>query len=75
MPLQCKTPTIPTARKYRETRFSTVKRRSGAESVPFLGLDPGTHKVRFYNDKEEALLTVKTWISPYGWAWKIVGGK
>ena len=71
--VMCKTPTIPTSKKYREVQFSTAKKRSGRESIPFLGLDSGTHRVKFYNDKKEAVLTVKTWLSPYGWAWKIVG--
>lgn len=70
--IECETPTIPTANKYREVQFSTVKRRIGKESVPFLGLEAGTHKVKFYNDKKEAVLTVKTWLSMYGWAWQIV---
>jgi hypothetical protein len=71
--VMCNTPTIPTSKKYREVQYSTVKKRSGRESTPFLGLESGTHKVKFYNEKKEALLTVKTWLSPYGWAWKIVG--
>ena len=71
--VMCETPTIPTAKKYKETQFSTVKRRSGKESVPFLGLEVGEHKVRFYNDRKEATLRVKVWLSPYGWAWKILG--
>ena len=71
--VMCETPTIPTAKKYRDVQFSTVKKRTGKESVPFLGLEAGTHKVKFYNDKAEAALTVKTWLSPYGWAWKIIG--
>lgn len=70
--VMCETRTIPAASKYREAQFSTVKRRSGKESVPFLDLPAGIHKVKFYNDKREALLTVKTWLSPYGWAWKII---
>ena len=70
--VMCETPTIPTAKKYKQTQFSTVKKRSGKESVPFLGLEAGIHRVKFYNDKKEALLTVKTWLSPYGWAWKVI---
>jgi hypothetical protein len=70
--VMCESPTIPTAKKYKETQFSTVKKRIGQESVPFLDLPAGIHKVKFYNDKREAVLTVKTWLSPYGWAWKIV---
>ena len=65
--------TLPTAKKYRTTQFSTVKKRTGAESVRFLDLDSGTRKVRFINEKgREVILTVKTWLSPYGWAWKII---
>ncbi len=70
--VMCETPTIPTAKKYREVQFSTNKKRTGKESVPFLGLEAGTHKVKFYNEKREVVLSVKTWLSPYGWAWMIV---
>lgn len=70
--IMCETPTIPTAKKYRGVQYSIIKRRSGKESVQFLGLKTGTYRVKFYNDKREAILTVKTWLSPYGWAWMIV---
>jgi len=70
--VMCETPTIPTSKKYRYPQLSTVKKRTGKESVPFLGLDAGIHKVKFFNENREALLTVKVWISPYGWAWKII---
>ena len=70
--IQCKTPTIPTAKKYRETQYSTRKLRSGRISVPFLGLESGTHRIRFYNKRREATLTVKTWECPYGYAWRVV---
>ena len=70
--VMCETSTIPTAKKYKQTQFSTVKTRIGKQSVPFLGLEAGIHRVKFYNDKKEALLTVETWLSPYGWAWKII---
>jgi len=70
--VMCKTPTIPTSKKYKDAQFSTIKKRTGRESVPFLGLDAGIYKVKFYNEKREVLLTVKTWLSPYGWAWKVI---
>ena len=70
----CETPTLPTSKKYRtEAQFSKLKKRSGMESVPFLGLNSGIHRVKFYNERQEAILYVKVWISPYGWAWKVVG--
>jgi len=69
---QCKAITIPTGRKYKNTQFSTIKRRSGRESVPYLGLSAGVHYVRFYNDKRDVVLKIKTWLSPYGWAWKVL---
>ena len=68
----CKNSTIPTHKKYRDTQFSTVKRRTGKESVPFLGLDTGEHVVKFCNETRSAVLSVKVWISPFGWAWKIL---
>tara|TARA_R110000822_G_scaffold32162_1_gene92573 strand:+ start:640 stop:882 length:243 start_codon:yes stop_codon:yes gene_type:complete len=64
--------TIPTAKKYKETQYSTVKKRTGKESVPFLGLDSGYHSIRFINHHRQATLTIKTWISPYGYAWKVI---
>ena len=70
--IQCKSPTIPTAKKYRDTQYTSRKLRSGRENVRFLGLESGTHKIRFYNDHREATLTVKTWVSCYGYAWKVV---
>lgn len=71
--VMCETSTIPTAKKYREVQFSTVKRRSGRESIPFLGLEAGTYRVRFYNNRKEAVLTIETWLSIYGWAWRVIG--
>ena len=73
--IDCYSPTIPTAKKYRETQFSTTKKRTGRESIPFIGLDSGIHKVRFYNDNREFIASVKTWLSPYGYAWKILKDK
>ena len=72
MIITCRSPTLPTAKKYRQTQYSTIKRRSGRESVPFLGLDGGLHRVKFWNDKKEVELSIKTWLSPYGYAWRVV---
>ena len=72
--IDCYSPTIPTAKKYKKTQFSTTKKRAGKESVPLFGLTSGTHTVRFYNDDQEAVLNVKVWLSLYGWAWRITGG-
>jgi len=57
---------------YKETQYSTIPRKSGKESIPFLGLEPGIHKVKFYTDDKEIICKVKTWLSLYGWAWIIL---
>ena len=65
--------TLPTAKKYKKVQFSVSKKRTGKESVKFLGFNSGQRKVRFYReDGKEAILTVKTWLSRYGWAWRII---
>tara|TARA_R110000772_G_scaffold190788_1_gene301603 strand:+ start:279 stop:521 length:243 start_codon:yes stop_codon:yes gene_type:complete len=64
--------TIPTAKKYKETQYSTVKKRTGRESVPFLWLDSGYHRIRFINHHRQATLIIKTWLSPHGYAWKVI---
>lgn len=63
---------LPERKFFTETQYSTIKKRSGKESVPFLGLDTGEHKVKFYTETKESLCLVKVWISPYGWAWRIL---
>jgi hypothetical protein len=62
----------PPIKARKETQFSTVKRRSGRESVPFLGLDSGEHIVRFNHNKGHVDCLIKVWLCPYGWAWKIL---
>jgi len=71
--VMCKCPSgLPTKKMYKETQFSTVKKRTGKESVPFLGLASGTHKVKFYTETKSIIRNVKTWLSPYGYAWIIM---
>ena len=55
-----------------ETQFSTIKRRNGRDSVPFLGLQPGEHLVRFNGKRKKTDCIVKVWLCPYGWAWEII---
>lgn len=70
--VMCQNPTLPKSKKYKETQYSTVKTRNGVKSVPFLGLPCGIHTVRFYNDKGEMTVKVKTWLSMYGYAWCVL---
>lgn len=63
---------LPKSKHYKETQFSTIKCRRGRESVPFLGLSPGTHKVKFVDGDKSKLCLVKVWISLYGDAWQII---
>lgn len=63
---------LPGKKCFTETQYSIKKRRSGKESIPFLGLDAGEHKVMFHTDTKKSLCLVKVWISPFGWAWRII---
>lgn len=63
---------LPGRKYFIETQYSTIKRRSGKESIPFLDLDTGEHKVKFYTKTKQLLCLVEVWISPYGWAWRII---
>jgi len=65
-------PTLPTARRYRKPQFSFAKKRSGKESVPLFGLASGTHRLTFFNEGGECTCNIKVWLSPYGWAWRII---
>jgi hypothetical protein len=62
----------PPKKAFHDTQFSSVKRRSGRESVPFLGLEPGEHTVIFKHGKGSTECRIKVWLSMYGWAWKII---
>ena len=68
----CPCSSLPSKKEYRETQFSTIKRRTGRESVPFLGLEPGIHLVKFYTEKKSILRYIETWVSMYGDAWIIL---
>ena len=59
---------------YKETQYSKVRTRTGIESVPLLGLEPGIHKVIFIKSftNDEKIYTVKVWRSMYGWAWMLI---
>lgn len=70
--VMCQNPILPKSKKYKQTQYSTVKTRNGKKSVPFLGLPCGVHTIRFYNDKDEITVKVKTWLSMYGYAWRVL---
>jgi len=66
-----KNPTFFSKRDFIDVRFSSIKRRSGKESVPLFGLDAGIHHIAITNNRgKRREYIVKIWPSPYGWAWQ-----
>jgi len=62
-----------TKKQFIDTNFSTIKTRRGKESVPFLGLSPGTYKIKITKDNGKSkIYKIKTWLSMYGYAWQAV---
>ncbi len=61
---------LPNKDMYIHTQFAFKKTRSGHESIPFLGLSPGIHIVKFFTNKKSIIVNVKIWISLYGNAWQ-----
>ena len=69
----CKCDNLPSAKCYKETQFSKVKRRGSEERVPFLGLDEGIHTVKFQTDNKSIIRKVRVYYnSMFGWAWFIL---
>ena len=62
----------PQKKAYKDVQFSTVKTVRGKKSIPFLGLEPGEHVVRFKGKRKTTDCIVKVWLSMYGWAWQII---
>jgi hypothetical protein len=51
--------------------YPAIKKRSGKESVPFLGLECGEHEIRFETKTKFLECIVRHWYSIFGYAWEI----
>lgn len=60
---------------FNRVNFSTIKKRSGRESVPFLGLQAGAYIVKFVGARTTKTVEIKIWLSMHGWAWEVIKEK
>ena len=63
---------FPTKTQFKNTQYSFKKTKNGKRSVPFLALDSGKHIVEIENKGKIKKYLIKTWLSPFGWAWIVI---